>query len=716
MDTQPPRVDLDACDREPIHIPGSIQPHGLMLVADQESLLVHQVAGAIERRLDIAAWAGQPLGTLIGEFPASEVSRQLRDGTTGGVVGQIRTARGEMLDITAHTSARFVVVELEPASLRPSTAAAVMDRLAASAAGFERTTSLTTLCERAAVEFRRLTHFDRVMIYRFLDDGAGQVLAEDKRAGLNSFLHQHFPASDIPQQARALYLRNPSRVIPDISYEPAPLREADGTPPAALDLSDSILRSVSPIHLRYLANMGVKASASFSIVKDGALWGLIACHNETPHLIPYEVRSACRSLAADLARQVKAKEEARGYRQRIRLRSAADDMVALFSRDGSLDDALANHLDEFRRIMGGDGMAILRGSELITSGTCPGEPEIHALARWLLASRSDEPVFATDQLARHYPLASAFASSGSGVLAVTLSAEEPWAALWFRAEQVETVNWAGNPHKAIPANPQEMLTPRASFESWAETVRGRSKAWSLPEIDAATRLRNSLLEFQQGRRLRELNRQLTKILQDKDVLLQQKEFLIGEVNHRVQNSLQLVSSFLSMQARASDDPALQAALHEARRRLTSVALVHRRLYRGDQIALVDGARYIEELCADTVSFMGADWARHLTLHLSPVLIATDRAVILGLVLTELLINVNKYAYGSQPGPVQIELIEDLTHVRMIVTDQGVGKSASRRGFGSRFMEGLIGQLGGELVYGDNRPGVRAAVNIPLVVT
>ena len=142
--------------------------------------------------------------------------------------------------------------------------------------------------------------------------------------------------------------------------------------------------------------------------------------------------------------------------------------------------------------------------------------------------------------------------------------------------------------------------------------------------------------------------------------MQQKEFLIGEVNHRVQNSLQLVSSFLSMQARASDNPELHAALKEAGRRLIAVALVHRRLYRGDQIALVDGARYIEELCADTVSYMGQEWAQHLSLHLSPVLIATDRAIILGLVLTELMINANKYAYGGAAGPIDVELIEDRT--------------------------------------------------------
>jgi two-component system, chemotaxis family, sensor kinase Cph1 len=706
-------TELTACDREPIHIPGSIQPHGIMLIADLDTFLVEQAAGDVEPRLGIRDWENQPLGAMIGDGLVERLAGLLKQDVAGGLVGQLRTSGGELLDVTAHRSAGKVIVELEPASTDTTTSAFVFDRLAAAAADFERAASLTVLCERATVEFRRMTGFDRVMIYRFLDDGAGRVMAEDKRADLHSFLHQHFPATDIPRQARDLYLRNLSRVIADIDYVPAVLRRAAGIDlPEPLDMSDSTLRSVSPIHLRYLANMGVKASASFSIVKDGVLWGLVACHNETPRLIPYDVRSACLALSGTLSQQIKAKEEAKMYRQRIRLRGFEDDMITLFSREGDLDEALAHHLAEIGRMMGGNGVAVLKGRELIKSGNCPDDGDIRGLASWLLA-RAGEPVFSTDDLKQHYPPALAFLPSASGVLAVTLSTEDPWLLMWFRAEQVEIVNWAGNPHKSTEGEPQGSLNPRASFEAWAETVRGRSRAWSLPEVDGAKRLRVALLNVQQGRSLRELNRQLTKILQDKDVLLQQKEFLIGEVNHRVQNSLQLVSSFLSMQARESEAPELKIVLEEARRRLTAVALVHRRLYRGDQIEVVDAARYIEELCVDAFSFMGEAWKPYLSLHLSPILISTDRAVILGLVLTELLINVNKYAYDGKEGPIDVELIEDRSHLRMIVADKGGGKVSSRRGFGTRIMEGLLSQLGGELTYDDNRPGVRVSVNVPL---
>jgi chemotaxis family two-component system sensor kinase Cph1 len=711
MDKTVAPIDLTSCDHEPIHVPGSIQPHGMMLVAEQKGLIVRHVAGAIEQRLGITDWEGQTLNALIGEL-ARKIAELVQTGSVAGFMGQLQTVSGETIDVSAHLSGPHVIVELERASEDRPDPALVLDGLSGAATEFEEAGSLKTLCDRAAIEFRRLSGFDRVMVYRFLDDDVGTVLAEDRRADMRSFLNHHFPASDIPRQARALYLRNLIRLIPDNSYEPAVLRP-NWTARVPLDMSNSSLRSVSPVHLQYLANMGVMASASVSIVKDGTLWGLIACHNEIPRSLTYSVRAACRSLAGSLSRQIKAKEEAEGYRQRIRLRSFEDDMVALLSREGSLDEALSRHLSELGRMMSSDGVAVLRGRELVTNGVCPSEQEIHDLSQWL-RTRTIQPIFSTDHLSDLYPPALDFTKTGSGLLAVALSADEPWFLLWFRAEQIETVNWAGNPHKPGGLDePGASLTPRTSFDLWQESVHGRARRWALPEIDAALRLRVALLEVQQNRRMRELNRQLTKIVQDKDLLLQQNEFLIGEVNHRVQNSLQLVSGYLALQARTSTNPELLAALEEARRRISAVSLVHRRLYRGDQLALVDAARYIEELCADTFAFMGQDWAQHLSLNLSPVMVSTDRAVTLGLLLTELLINANKYAYDGLAGPIKIELIEDRTLLHLIVADKGSGKVTSSKGFGTRIMEGLVAQLGGKLTYADNLPGLRTVVIIPI---
>lgn len=706
---------LTSCEREAIHAPGSIQPHGMMLVAAQDSLAVLHAAGDIEQRLGPVDWVGHPLRAIIGDTVAAEVRTLAESGTAGGFAGQLRASSGELLDVSARLSPPYVIVELEAASLEILPAAKAIDRLAAAAARFERTSSLAGLCDRAAIEFRLLTGFDRVMLYRILDDDAGKVLAEDRRDDLRSFLNHHFPGSDIPRQARALYVRNLLRVIPDAAYRPVALRPA-WTAPAPLDMSDCSLRSVSPLHLVYLRNMGVKASASFSIVREGRLWGLIVCHHDTPRVLTYDVRAACRSLVGSLARQIRAKDEAESVRQRLRLRSSEDDIIALLSREGSLDEALSNHLDEIGRMMDGDGIAVLRGHELVTNGACPAPEEIRGLAAWLLADRST-PILSTSQLATLFPPAKDFERLSAGLLSITLSIDEPWLVLWFRAEQVEIVNWAGNPHKRDPLSPNAESraappSPRASFEAWTETVRGRARSWSVPEVDAATRLRAALLDARQNRRVAELNRQLTRILQDKDLLLQQKEFLISEVNHRVQNSLSLVSSFLGLQDRRSNNPELHTALDEARRRITAVALVHRRLYRGHDVEVVDAARYIEELCADAFSFMGPDWALRVTLNLVPVLVSTDQAVTLGLVITELLINANKHAYAGAAGPIEVELIEDGHQFHVVVSDRGKGKGAAPKGFGSRVMDGLIQQLAARLTHADNDPGLRVTVTVP----
>ncbi|MDX6807634.1 histidine kinase dimerization/phosphoacceptor domain -containing protein, partial [Terrihabitans rhizophilus] len=631
----------------------------------------------------------------------------------GGFAGQVRATDGMVLDVLAHRSDDLLVLEFEPAASSGIVTAKVLAEIETAAAAFEDSASMAALLANAAREFRNLTGYDRVMIYRFLEDGSGVVLAEDRREDMHAFMNHHFPASDIPKQARALYVRNTIRVIPDVGYTPAPLRPTD-TPQAPLDMSDCGLRSVSPVHIAYLHNMGVQASASISIIKDGELWGLVACHNETPRAIGFEQRAACRALAGTLSRGIKSREEADIYRERIRLRSFEDDIVALLSREGSLDDALSNHLDEVRRMLDADCVAVVRGRDVVTAGSCPGERSLKDLVDWLL-KRDGDAVFATNELGRFYDGAGEFGNVASGMLSITLSAAQPWVVMWFRAERLQVIDWAGNPHKGTEPGPGGVLNPRASFDAWRETVRGRSLPWSLAETESAGRLRIHVSEIDQNRRLRELNEQLMATVREKDHLLTQKQFLIGEVNHRVQNSLQLVSSFLAMQARESNNPELQTAIEEARRRLSAVSLVHRRLYRADQFETVDAARYIEELLAEQVDSMGADWGRSITRSLSPVIISPDRAVSLGLIVAELVTNAQKYAYAGAAGPLHVALSEDRTSFRLSVQDRGVGRSSTRKGFGTRMMDALVGQLGGSLRFENRSPGLEAVLTAPIIL-
>ena len=697
-------LDLTACDREPIHIPGSIQPHGLLLVADATSLAIVAGAGDIEHRLS-PDWLGADLSRLI----AQDVRSLLADDMPlGGFVGEPVIGPSERFEVTLHRSGEHVLVELEPVDGAPMTAAHMLGRLNAMATTFERATDLNALCARAAIDFRQLTGFDRVMVYRFLDDEAGRVMAEDKTAGLGTFLHHHFPASDIPKQARALYVRNRTRTIPTIGYVPAVLRPAGF---AALDLSDAALRSVSPIHLRYLANMGVAASASISIVKDGMLWGLIACHHGSPRGLTPDIRAAASTLASGLARQIRAKEEAEIYRERLRLRAAEDAVIPKLATEPAPRSIVVALRDDLRRMLDGDGFAFVQGTIVDTDGHCPANDEIRDLAAWVYA-RSGVETLATHELPSLLPRADSYRSCASGLLAMPLI-DEGAMLLWFRAEQVEEVEWAGNPHKAVSLDPTAVLTPRTSFESWTQAVSGHSRRWTLEEIEAAHRLRRAFHDAHINQRLRLLNADLHRTLADKEVLIAQKDVLMKEVNHRVQNSLQLVAAFLSLQAKASDDARVKEHLAEAQARLAAVALVHRRLYRDDQVESVDLSRYLEDLAGDMKTSLGEDWAAQMQLDLAPVLVPTDRAVNIGLVLTELVINASKYAYGGRPGPILIALEQHRNRFRLIVADQGSGKIGNREGFGSRMMNAVVAGLAGTIEQDDNLPGLRVIMTAPI---
>jgi light-regulated signal transduction histidine kinase (bacteriophytochrome) len=610
------------------------------------------------------------------------------------------------------------ILELEPVAPTAPSAADTLAQVRKIAAVFARAPDRPGLLQSAAREARRLTGFDRVMVYEFLRDESGAVAAEDRIEALAPLLHHRYPASDIPKQARQLYLQNPIRVIPDVSYTAAPL--VPPTNPATgalLDMSQCTLRSVSPVHLQYLRNMNVAASMSVSIIVDGALWGLMAFHHTAPRLVPYELREMCKHLGQILSQQVKARLDADAHLQVLRLAAAGDRVLRILSEADVLDRALLEHAAELPGVVAADGAAVLFGDKVGATRRAPSRAQIRELAGWLLDAAPSDP-FESSSLARQYPAAAAYAPLASGLLATVVSREEPLVLLWFRAEQVETINWAGNPHR--PAEPGEdagTLTPRRSFEIWKETVRNRSETWSSVEVDAARRLKLSLRDLIQQRTLKEMNVQLRAALSAKQALLLQKDLLMREANHRVQNSLQLVNAMLMLQARETGDMQVKAQFDLACDRIMAIGMVHKRLWRSDHIQSVDLASYLEEVRDGLVETWGGEWRAHVDVHGRHILVPTDTAVVVALVVTELLTNAVKYAYGGRPGPIGVSLEEGLGVLRVIVQDQGVGVAPqpSRQGFGSRLTRDLIEQLGGQLRVETGRPGTSVVLSVPLKV-
>jgi light-regulated signal transduction histidine kinase (bacteriophytochrome) len=712
-------IDLNECDREPIHVPGSIQPHGVLLVTERGSLRILQVAGETDRML------GRSIGTILnhslGEVLGSQVAVLVGSAQAASdpvYLGSV-TAAGTELCLTAHDRGGVRILEIESSSPLLQSTAEVMAQAHKTATQLARAHTNAELLQSAAREARRLTSFDRVMIYRFLGDGSGSVVAEDRADALPPFLNHRYPASDIPKQARELYLRNPIRVIPDVSYTPAPLvptlNPATGAP---LDMSECTLRSVSPIHIQYLKNMNVAASMSVSIVVDGALWGLMAFHHGTPKLVSYELREMCKHLGELLSQQVKAREDTEAHRQMLDLAARREKITAILSNASSIGQTLFEHLPELGGALPADGAAVVLGDTIGATQRAPSQTQVRELAAWLLDGAQSD-VFETSNLVRHYAPAASYAREASGLIAVVVSRAEPLVLLWFRAEQLETVNWAGNPHKpAEPGAAFGKLNPRKSFEIWKETVHNQSKPWSAVEVEAARALGRSVIELLQTQKLREVNAHLREALSEKEVLLHQKNLLMQEVNHRVQNSLQLVNAMLTLQAQEAGDAGLRAQFDLASDRIMAIAMVHRRLWQADHIQSVDFTFYMQELRDGLIETWGPEWRGEVTVHGQPFLVPTDIAVVLALVVIELLMNAVKYAYGGRPGPIEVRIEQAPPGLHLIVKDQGVGMAAGSpaQGLGSRLTRGLIDQLDGELKIDSSAQGTSIALSVPLAAS
>jgi two-component system, chemotaxis family, sensor kinase Cph1 len=337
------------------------------------------------------------------------------------------------------------------------------------------------------------------------------------------------------------------------------------------------------------------------------------------------------------------------------------------------------------------------------------------VANWLLRSNLPAP-YSTDRLSENCAPAEAYLTSASGLLGIVVSDDQPVVLLWFRAECAEVVNWAGNPHKpAEPGPGPGMLNPRASFELWRETVHGRSRPWTKAEIDVARRFRDQLIKIGQHRRVEELNSMLEQKIAEADRLIAQKDLLMREAHHRVQNSLQLVSAMLRLQQREFSDPTVQARFEETQQRILAAAAVHRHLWKSDEIGTMRLDNYLQEIRDSLVEAWGRQWDKYVQLERASISMPTDKAVVLALIVTELLTNAVKYAYGGEPGPIHIRLVEEPgRRIQVIVADQGRGIERTERadGFGSRLTSLLVSQLEGAIEFQNSFPGTKAVLSVP----
>ena len=687
------RIDLTNCDREPIHIPGAILPHGAMLVLESTTLRVLQAAG------DTQGLLGRPIDALLDRtvdtlFSEDQIHRLQALCNERDVVKPrhlldplLRVAQDRPLDASAHKVDGNLIIEFEAGEPSDPFVADPLAAVLTMIEGFGAAESLHALCQMATASVRRVAHYDRVMVYRFMADGSGWVIAESRVPELSPFLDLHYPAADIPLQARALYLKSWLRLITQVDYDPAPLTPTlnprTGKP---LDMSHAILRDVSPIHREYLRNMGIDASMSISIIVGGKLWGLIACHNNSPRRLPRHLRAVCELFGSMFSLQLEAREKSEQFEARLASRKILQELMlnlaGVEDYAFGLTQQTPNLLDY---IHGGDialdsarsgGVAVRVEGKITFLGTTPDRTQITELTEWLTAYMTEtEGTFATDRLSEIYPPAAAFANVASGLLVIAVSRDPSDFILWFRPELVETALWAGDPAKPMTIGPDgDRLSPRKSFEVWKHTVRNRALPWTSAEIDSAFDLRVSLLQVVL-RRIEAASRERVRA-HERDKLL------MAELDHRVKNTLANIQALVTLSSRSAES--VKGFVEGLDKRIQSMAKAH---------SLLTQSRWegvsVENLLREELEAYGQE-AGVVAINGVDAVLTPKSALSLSLALHELATNAGKYgAFSTRDGHVNVAW-----HVR---DDGGLGLSwtesggppvqpPARRGFGSNLIE------------------------------
>lgn len=704
MNMHQPQVTLTDCDREPIHQIGAIQSFGGLLAVGNDWLVAHRSTNLAEiLDLDALPEIGTPLRDIF-QGEAIDTLRQavaqlVEPDAVDRLFGLDLFANKRLFDCALHISDGLTILEFEPhadgdldrgmSMLRP-----IMAKL-------EKHRELSGLANQAVTSLRQILGYDRVMFYRFHPDGSGEVVAEDAREDLESYLNLRYPRTDIPQQARALFVRNRFRVIADIGAEPVPIEPAETLHGEPLDLSMSVLRAQSPIHVEYLKNMGVGASLSIAVVVRGELWGLFACHHYEPRIPPYSLRTVAELFSELYSLSVERMLALQETRQGEQGRELHDRLIRAAADGESLARSLPSIEPIVERAVPHDGLSAYVDGEYQATGSAPSEDEFRALLPKLNSSASGR-LIASEGLAERIPEAEAFADRAVGALILPVSrAPRDYFVLW-RRELAETVTWAGNPEKSVEFGPNgDRLTPRKSFEAWRETVRGRSTEWTDTEVKLAESLRVSLLEV--------ILRLTDDAMQERDRAQQQQELLIAELNHRVRNILNLIRGVINQSRGDASDIESYAELISGR--ISSLAAAHDNITRQNWV----DASLRELIDTEADAYIGAKVDR-LQVTGADAMLSPDAYTVLALVIHEMITNSVKYgSLCDRSGKLEVDIADDEEGLTVRWKESGGPpvKAPKRRGFGSTIIEKSIPfELKGRSKLDYKLSGVEAEFWIP----
>lgn len=696
------KVDLTNCDREPIHLLGAIQPAGY-LIAVSRDWLIARVSKNIRNLLghDPEDLIGSP---LVDYVPAkllhdlrNRLSYLLEPDMVERLFGREVGTSGQSYDVAIHYSGSQIVIEIEPGvpgDEASSSVRAMMSRL-------DRARDLPAFYKEGARQVRALLGYDRVMVYKFSDGGDGEVVAEACKTGIGNFLGLHYPASDIPRQARALYIRNLVRVIRDVDAEPVPIVPQIDAAGTQLDLSLSILRSVSPIHIEYLKNMGVAASLSISIIVDGELWGLFACHHYSPRSPTFERRSVCEQFAETFSMRLESRERRKIVEYERRARDISDQLLGAVASD----ETLLNDPDWLGDILTGaipaTGVGIWVNGNYAFSGVTPPTEDFRRIIRALNGLAAGR-VFTTNHIGGLIENAEPFADKAAGMLAIPISRSPRDYVILFRSEIKQSVRWAGDPHKPVTYGPNgPRLTPRESFAEWQENVTGKAEPFTPSEVRVAETLRATLIEV--------VLRLADEAAAERRQSTARQEMLIAELNHRVRNILGVIRGLIRQSQ--PDSPEVKDFVKLVDGRIHALARAHNQITDDHW-----GPAPLHALIAAEAAAFAATRESAIVSDGEAILLNPQAYSSMALVIHELVTNSTKYGSLSGNGEVHI-MWERNDRGDLVISWRETGgppvKAPTRKGFGTTIVNRSVPyDLGGQASIEYAADGVKARFVIP----
>ena len=710
------------CADEPIRFPGAIQPHGVLLTLSLPDLHIQQVSANVLPMLGQPAESllNQPLQKLVGEQNAAAIQQASAfDGLDTPPLEL--TLNGQLFEGLLHRAHDVVVLELErkPDAIEALSTMNKVRRLSRMLQRLQAAQSLPALYEMCVTEIQAMTGYDRVLIYRFEEEGHGQVIAEASAPSMELFNGLFFPASDIPEQARELYRTHWLRIIPDASYEPVALvptlRPDTGQ---ALDLSGAVLRSVSPIHCQYMRNMGVLSSMSISLMDGERLWGLISCGHRQPLHVPHELRMACQTLGQVLSLQISALQTLEISRQREAKMDALVRLnAAMVHSPNNVFDGLTEEPELLMALTQADGVAILEDNVLHRYGNCPQPEDIRALHQWFKAS--GQSVFSSHHLSGLYPEAAQYKAIASGVLIMSLPKPIDNAVFWFRPQVKANIQWSGDPKKPLNLEQTDKglrLRPRTSFEIWKVEMEGISTKWSHGDLFAADDLRRSALE-----------NDLARQVQREQQAVRARDELVAVVSHDLRNPMTIISMLCGMMQKAFSSD----GTHSSRRISSAIDTMQQASSRMNVLledlldtSKIEAGRYtitqqsldVSQIFEEAYSLLAplaTDKSVELTFHAEPDLRISADPERLFQVLSNLIGNAIKFTPAQ--GKIGVAAMSDGQQIVFSVRDSGRGippeqlphiferywtakeDNASGTGLGLYISQGIIKAHGGQLL-------------------